>query len=62
MDHRVDAKVIFTLLDLYYLCNFFSFSMHFTKNTTMKTDAHTHTHTFFASDEQAASSGVRRAN
>ena len=53
MDHSVNAKVIITLLDLYF---FGAFSVHFVHpQTHTYADPHTHTHTHKVfSDEQAA--------
>lgn len=57
MDHSVNAKVIITLLDLYFFSAFFSALC---KHTPTQTDKHTHRHTQKVfSDEQAACGGVR---
>lgn len=50
MDHSVNAKVIITLLDLYFFSAFFQ--------CTLQTHTHTQTQKVF-SDEQAARGGVR---
>lgn len=42
MDHSVNAKVIITLLDLYFFSAFFGALC---KNTPTQTDKHTHTDT-----------------
>lgn len=59
MDHSVNAKVIITLLDLYFFNAFFSLL-----TCTLQTHIHTKTHTDrltrkVFSDEQAAWGGIR---
>lgn len=60
MDHSVNAKVIITLLDLYFFSALF---FQCTLQTHTCTDRCTHTHTRKVfSDEQAAWGGVRGLN
>lgn len=46
MDHSVNAKVIITLLDLYFFSAFFFSAL--CKHTPAQTDVHTHTHGKFS--------------
>ena len=58
MDHSVNAKVIITLLDLYFFTAFFQCTLQTHTYTDRFTRTHTHTQKVF-SDEQAAWGGVR---